>query len=395
VKVILVTNNTLEDKAGGLERYVCDLASALARRCAEVTIVAKRRLPESPRVQIASDGVRIERYTVPSKANPLFALLYPFYVAMGIRRRTRALSPPPVVHVHMGLLALPLALAQEPYLLTFHSPVWRELLSERQGSYALPGPMQSAAVAALRGVEASTAARARETVVLSEFMRSELAILNPAAAERASLLAGGVDTDRFTTDTATPDRRDEGAPMLFTARRLSPRTGVDELIRAMPAILRAHPGCRLMIAGAGLMEAELRRLAGELDVAAQVEFLGRVSDEELVDCYRRATLVVVPTRELEGFGLTTAEALACGAAVVGTPAGATGELLGPLHPGLLTEDTSARAIAATVSRWLSDRPALAQVRARAPARVAEMGWDAVATRHTELYERHVQMALVR
>ena len=108
--------------------------------------------------------------------------------------------------------------------------------------------------------------------------------------------------------------------------------------------------------------------------------------------YRRAALVVLPTRELEGFGLTTAEALACGAAVVGTPAGATPELLAPLHPDLMTADVSAPAIAVTVDRWLSDRPLLAEVRSRAPARVAEMGWDDVAGRHAELYERHAEMA---
>jgi glycosyltransferase involved in cell wall biosynthesis len=97
--------------------------------------------------------------------------------------------------------------------------------------------------------------------------------------------------------------------------------------------------------------------------------------------------VVLPTRELEGFGLTTAEALACGAAVIGTPAGATPELLGPIDPVLLTGDVSAQSIALAVNRLLAAPERLREIRGMASKRVVpSMGWDRVADRYLELYE---------
>jgi glycosyltransferase involved in cell wall biosynthesis len=384
----MVTNNALSDKMGGHERYVSDLSAALARKGVAVRIVAKRWRRDSPARETQLDGVIVERYRVPEKRNPLYAPLYPLYVAVGLRhslaskkdKRART-----VVHAHMSIPAWPLALSGPPYLFTFHAPIWRELLSERQGSYLLPSPAQKLAVKSIRALERRLARRATATTVLSEFMRGELGLLDPAAAQRTTVIPGGVDLERFSPGTAQ-DTRDD-SPTLFTARRLTPRTGVDELIRAMADVRAALPGARLQIAGTGAMEAELRSLTATLGLERTVTFLGRISDNELVQSYRSATLVVMPTRELEGFGLTTAEALACGAAVLGTPAGATPELLRPLDPALVTADTSAAALARGILGLLEEPERLERIRSCARARVApEMAWDNVAERYLELYE---------
>jgi glycosyltransferase involved in cell wall biosynthesis len=288
----------------------------------------------------------------------------------------------------MSVPGLPLAVRGKPFVFTFHAPVWRELLSERQGSYVLPRPVQSAAVRVLRRAEELVARRASNTVVLSEYMRNELARLDESAAHRATVLPGGINTDRFSPADGDPASTSPEGPVLFTARRLTPRTGVDELIRAMPAIAAAAPGVQLKVAGTGAMETKLRGIADELGVGQAVEFLGRLADEALVDWYRRATLVVLPTREFEGFGLMTAEALACGAAVVGTPAGATPELLRALDRDLITDDACAESIAATVVRLLAAPERLARIRERAAQRVVpSMAWDHIADAYVDLYER--------
>ncbi len=385
----MVTNNALEDKMGGHERYVRELASVLSRRGHDVSIVAKRWSGESPRREVRPDGVIIERHSVPSKGNPLYAPLYPAFLLKGIAQGVHRKSSGSVIHVHMGLQALGLAAASQPYVFTFHAPVWRELLAERQGSYALPGAAQAGAVRLLRSVEGFTAKRASFTVVLSEFMRQELALLNRSAAERSMVIPGGIDERRFSPDRSIQLPADARPPLLFTARRLTPRTGVDELIRAMPSISNSFPGVQLKIAGTGAQEPDLRALAARVgpDEGA-IEFLGRISDEELVRWYRRASLVVLPTRELEGFGLTTAEALACGAAVIGTPAGATPELLAPLDPVLLAKDNAAPSIAASVKAVLDDPRRLGRIRASAERRIMPaLGWEAVADRYLEIYQR--------
>jgi glycosyltransferase involved in cell wall biosynthesis len=268
---------------------------------------------------------------------------------------------------------------------TFHAPVWRELLDERQNTYHLPSALERPAVIGLRVAERLVVARAQRTFVLSEFMRGHLAELSPRGAARAERLAGGVDLSKFAPSSDVV-RAGVEAPMLFTARRLTPRTGVDRLLRALPAILAEHPATQLVIAGVGEMEQRLRELTTELGLAAHVRFVGGLSDPELVGCYRRATLVVMPSVRLEGFGLSIAEALACETPVVGTPVGAVPELLGGLDPALLAADSSPDALAATVNALLGQPSRLREAGRGGRALVAPaMGWETVAARYLEAY----------
>ena len=93
----------------------------------------------------------------------------------------------------------------------------------------------------------------------------------------------------------------------------------------------------------------LRRLASELGLSENVRFTGRVADDVLKDWYRAADLFVLPTVAYEGFGMATAEALASGTPVIGTPVGATPELLEPLDPRLVAPGTDPEALAAGIT----------------------------------------------
>jgi glycosyltransferase involved in cell wall biosynthesis len=97
----------------------------------------------------------------------------------------------------------------------------------------------------------------------------------------------------------------------------------------------------------------LRKFTRELGLAERVHFIGLVSESELVDWYRAADLFVLPTVAYEGFGLVTGEALACGTAVVGTPVGATPELLTPLDSRLVARTSDQEDLADTIGAALA------------------------------------------
>jgi glycosyltransferase involved in cell wall biosynthesis len=130
---------------------------------------------------------------------------------------------------------------------------------------------------------------------------------------------------------------------------------------------------------------EARRWARELGCADRLHVAGRVSDDELVALYRRATLVVVPSR-YEGFGLPAAEAMACGTPVVASAAGALPELLATGGGGVLVPPEDPEALAKAISSLAEQPEARRALAARAPARIeAAYSWPRVAARTAEVY----------
>jgi glycosyltransferase involved in cell wall biosynthesis len=63
-------------------------------------------------------------------------------------------------------------------------------------------------------------------------------------------------------------------------------------------------------------------------------------------------MFILPTKELEGFGLVTVEALASGLPVLGTPIGGTREILSQLNPEFLFEDCEADAMEKVIKKWV-------------------------------------------
>jgi glycosyltransferase involved in cell wall biosynthesis len=100
-------------------------------------------------------------------------------------------------------------------------------------------------------------------------------------------------------------RTDGYGDFLFYAGRLERLKRLDLAIRALAAGPR---GARLRIAGRGAEEPFLRRLAADLGVADRVEFLGVVSDEELVSLYAACRACLYVPRD-EDYGYVTVESL--------------------------------------------------------------------------------------
>ena len=107
----------------------------------------------------------------------------------------------------------------------------------------------------------------------------------------------------------------------------------------------------LLLTGDGPIREHLRDLAVKLGVDRQVVFTGHVSDEDLAALYRASELFVMPTKELEGFGLSTVEAMASGIPAIGTDIGGTGEILGRVSRELLIPNASAEALEKKLLFW--------------------------------------------
>lgn len=160
---------------------------------------------------------------------------------------------------------------------------------------------------------------------------------------------------------------------LFLAGRLHAWKRVDLVIRAVQ--LSAHP-IRLLIAGEGEAEASLKQLArGD----ARIEFLGRVSDEALVDLYQGAFAVpFVPQRE--DYGYITLEAFASAKPVITCVD--SGEPAFFVRNGVngLLADSTPESVCKAID-WLYTHPeAAADMGQRGAALIEGMSWPATAQR---------------
>ncbi|HEX3175702.1 MAG TPA: glycosyltransferase family 4 protein [Methylomirabilota bacterium] len=388
--VLLVTDAAPPAMGGGAERVLWEQATRLARRGHGVRILA--RAPERMPAYRVEPALAITHFAVDRGSVARFVRTAVLGARAAGEHAVRERRPH-ALHVHQPLAGygvLGAAAARGlPALYTFHSAAPSEYRS-RRGMTGLHrrGLAGTAMLAALWLLEWSCLRRAARVHVLSDFSASQLRALYGIGGARVVRIGGGADVERFRPAADRVAARaalgvGPRVALLFTARNLEARMGLDRLLEAMARLRYFHPHAHLVVAGTGSRGDALRAQAAALGLADTVDFVGFVDDARLAAYYAAADAFVLPTRELEGFGLVTVEALASGTPVLGTPIGATPEILGPLDRSLLFRDASAAAIAdgldAFLQRLAAD-PGLAALRA-ACRRYAESryGWDRAVT----------------
>ena len=227
------------------------------------------------------------------------------------------------------------------------------------------------------GMQASVARRI-ESVFTSSAVSARAIVRDfRVSPERIRMVANGVDTDLFCPDPSVPKVEGE---ILCVGRASDPNKGVKTLVDALHLLPESVV---LTLVDDDHPENGARVRARELGIADRLNLVGRVSTEELIHLYRRASLVAVPSR-YEGFGLPAAEAMACGTPVVSTSAGALPELVGDV--GVLVPRDDPAALARGISSLL-DRPATRrELGERGRRRIEECySWRRVALATAEVY----------
>jgi glycosyltransferase involved in cell wall biosynthesis len=207
--------------------------------------------------------------------------------------------------------------------------------------------------------------------------------------ERLRMVWNGIDTEWFRPRPEIPRNASE---LLCVARASDPNKGVETLIRALAGLPR---DVRLTLVDQDHAEHEGRRLARELGCADRLQVVGRVSRDELVRLYARATLVVVPSL-YEGFGLPAVEAMACGTPVVASAAGALPEVVAVGGAGTLVPPADAHALAKAIAELLAAPELRSRLGASAPPRIAAaFSWPRVAEATACVYRDTVEARRAR
>lgn len=191
---------------------------------------------------------------------------------------------------------------------------------------------------------------------------------------RWRIVPNGIDPARFRPD--GPRRRP--TDLLFVGR-LVPYKGLGVLLEA---VSRLHPRPHLTVAGDGPMRKTLQDKAAHLYL--DVEFLGRVEDRDLPALYRSASATVLPSiNGQEAFGIALVESMACGTPVVASDLPGVADVA--RAGGLVAPPGNVDALAAQLRRILDPDFGLPRGMELAKRTHASYSWDAVTDRVEAVY----------
>jgi glycosyltransferase involved in cell wall biosynthesis len=190
----------------------------------------------------------------------------------------------------------------------------------------------------------------------------------------------------------------EGKDVLLTFGLLSPNKGIENVIKALPAILSKHSNVVYMISGVThphVLRHEgdkyrlyLQKLAKDLGVEANVIFRNRfVSPQELVEVIGAADIYITPYKHKgQVVSGTLAYALSAGKAIISTPYLHAIELLDDGR-GVLVPFDDPQALAAQTIELLENGTARHAMRKRAYLYTRDMVWNRVAQQYMSSFER--------
>ncbi len=163
---------------------------------------------------------------------------------------------------------------------------------------------------------------------------------------------------------------EDGAVQLLQASRLIAKKGVATSLRAFARLVADWPKAKLVIAGRGPMEDELRKLADELGISERVKFAGFLDGEKLERLLRQSHVFLHPSEgadgDVEGVPNSMLEAMAGGLPVVATRHGGIPEVIEDGVNGMLVAERDDVALARGIERLLGHADLYAAV-ARAGA----------------------------
>jgi glycosyltransferase involved in cell wall biosynthesis len=315
------------------------------------------------------------------RSNPLYYLLVPLFLISQLYALVRLLRNErfDLIHAHwlipqgfIAALSLLITGKRVPLLCTSHGG----------DLFALKGK-------GLQRLKRWVMDKSAALTVVSKAMKTTVVDMG-IVPDKVEVIPMGVDLKGlFTPDPRVQRKTDE---LLFVGR-LVEKKGVHFLLEAMPAVLKKYPTVRLILAGSGPMEQELRQQAQRLQILDRVAFLGMVSQKKLPELYRKTTLAIFPfivakSGDQEGFGLVQVEAMGCECPIIAGDLPAIHDIVIHEENGLIVESGNVRALADAIILGLSERDLRSRLAVEARKRVVQkFDWEIVAEKYADIYEK--------
>ncbi|MEW5959672.1 MAG: glycosyltransferase family 4 protein [Chloroflexota bacterium] len=315
---------------GGLGRHVAELVPALAQLGIEVHVVTPV-LEQDHSSTTVENGVTVHRVPKPTVDDSVEVYEQALRINQALEnylvQASQTYGRYQLIHTHdwlTGFAAIALQRAWNcPLVTTIHATE----RGRNQGH--LPTPLQQA----IDRAEGELVHQAQRTIVCSRHMSTEVQYFFQLPPHRLDVVPNGVnvlDLQNGSSPAELSAFRARYAPadsqIVFTISRLVYEKGIHLLVQAAPLVLQDCPRARIIIAGTGPEEKNLKQQAKNLGVADQVDFIGYVSDAERNLFLEAANCAIFPSL-YEPFGIVALEAMALGCPLVVSDVGGFSEVV--------------------------------------------------------------------
>ena len=172
--------------------------------------------------------------------------------------------------------------------------------------------------------------------------------------------------------------------ILLTVGRLVERKGVDQVLRALPKLIKQYPDLYYIVVGQGQYLTTCQQLAKDLAIDSHVIFITDANDQQRAAWYQLADIFIMPSRQIggdfEGFGIVYLEANQAGKPVIAGQSGGVADAVVDGLNGLMVDPHSTDQIITAVSRLLDDPTFSQQLGQAGQARLTEFLWPTLATK---------------
>jgi len=197
------------------------------------------------------------------------------------------------------------------------------------------------------------------------------------------VIPNGVDLPRFAGVHPFTRYRD-GTPNIFFVGRFENRKGVMYLLKAYRRLRQRGYDCRLLLAGSGPQEREVRRYIATRRLKG-VELLGRVSDDDKARYFATADIYASPATGQESFGIVLLEAMAAGAPIVCSDIHGYKGVVRRGEQALLVPPRDVEALTDAIATLLDDADMRARFSAAGRERAIQFGWPNITAKVEDYY----------
>ncbi len=376
MRILMLTWEYPPRVVGGISRVVYDLSRTLLKDGHEVTVITYRD-GDAPYYEDDKgvDVYRVDNYMI--NPNNFIDWIMQLNFAM-VAKANELIAKEgefDVIHAHDWLVANAAKTLKQSYNIPIVATIHATEAGRNSG-------IHDETQRYINDTEWMLTYEASEVIVNSNYMKNELQRLFGLPYEKINVVANGVNLDLFTGIERDYDFRrkyamDNEKIILFMGRLVFEK-GIQHLIAAMPKILAGYNDTKLVIAGQGGMEEELKAQARALGIENKVYFSGYLHGKDVQKMYKAADISVFPST-YEPFGIVALEAMLAENPVVVSDIGGLNEIVEHKRNGMKSYAGNANSIADSILELLYDHKLSADIVRRAKNIVRnDYNWSKIA-----------------